>query len=66
MKGECYMRGDEVRYAIEHASPELARAIWEELMTPKPSKDKILKAKAREAEIRAIKARAEYEKTAIQ
>ncbi|MCR5103558.1 MAG: hypothetical protein K6B68_03775 [Eubacterium sp.] len=57
------MRGNEVRYALEHAKPDLAQAIWNELMTPKSSMDKIREAKARELERRAIKARERYEKS---
>jgi|GEM_PF-3580746 len=64
MKGVYLMRGDRVRYAIEHAKPELARAIWSELMTPKPSMDRIRESKAREIERRAIKAREEYARAA--
>ena len=66
MKGVYLMRGDEVRYAIEHAKPELARAIWSELMDPKPSMDEIRESKAREIERRAIKAREEYAKATVQ
>lgn len=62
IKGRYNMRGDEVRYAMEHAEPELARAIWEELMTCKPSMDKVRESKVREIERRAIKARQEYER----
>lgn len=55
------MRGDGVRYAIEHAKPELAQAIWLELMTPKPSMDKIRESKARDLELKVIKARKDYD-----
>ena len=60
------MRGDGVRYAMKHATPELAQAIWIELMTPKPSMDKIRESKAREIECRAIKAREKYERASLQ
>lgn len=66
MEGVYFMRGDSVRYAIEHANPELAQAIWTELMTPKPSMDKIRESKAREIERRAIKAREQYAKSTVQ
>ena len=42
------MRGDGIRYAMEHAGPELGQKIWDELMRPKPSMDKIREAKVRE------------------
>ena len=51
------MRGDAVRYAMEHAEPELAKAIWDDLMTPKPSKDEHRKQLAEEVEDRVLKAR---------
>lgn len=66
MEGVYLMRGDGVRYAIEHAKPELAQAIWSELMTPKPSMDRIRESKAREIERRAIKAREKYARTTVQ
>ena len=56
MKGAIIMRGDEVRYAMSHADPELAKAIWKELMTPKPSKDPILKAEVDKLKLRIIQA----------
>ncbi len=66
MKGVYLMRGSGVKYALEHAKPELARKIWIELMAPKPSMDKIRESKARELECRAIKAREQYERTSKQ
>ena len=53
------MRGDGLRYAFEHAQPELAQAIWEELMEPKPSKDKEREAKARKLELEVLRYRGE-------
>ncbi len=66
MKGVYLMRGDGVKYAIEHAKPELAQAIWLELMTPKPSMDKIRESKARELELKVIKARKDYDRITMQ
>ncbi len=57
MKGVLVMRGDEVRHAMEHAEPELARAIWEDLMSPKPSRDEHRKKLVAEFEQRVLKAR---------
>ena len=57
MKGACVMRGDAVRHAMEHAEPELAKAIWEDLMTPKPSKDEHRKQLVSEIEQRVLRAR---------
>lgn len=57
MKGANAMRGDAVRHAMEHADPELARAIWKDLMTPKPSKDEHRRQLVAEFEQRVLKAR---------
>ena len=57
MKGAFVMRGDAVRHAMEHAEPELAKAIWEDLMTPKPSKDEHRKQLVSEIEQRVLRAR---------
>ncbi|MCR4618398.1 MAG: hypothetical protein K5669_09490 [Lachnospiraceae bacterium] len=66
MKGVCFMRGDGIRYAMEHANPELGQKIWDELMRPKPSMDKIREAKVRELKLKMIKAEREYEKASVQ
>ena len=50
------MRGDGIRYAIEHCGPELGQAIWEELMAPHPDRSAERERKARECEARALKA----------
>ncbi len=57
MKGAIVMRGDAFRHAMEHAEPELAKAIWQDLMTPKPSKDKIREREIAEVEARIVQAR---------
>ena len=61
MKRSVIMRGDAFRYAMEHAEPELAKAIWHDLMTPKPSKDKIREKEIAEIEARIIQARKHVE-----
>ena len=65
MKGVSFMRGDGIRYAIEHAGPELAQAIWAELMAPKPSMDKIREAKARDLELKVIMAEKKHAESTI-
>ncbi len=35
LKGNSLMRGDNIRYAMDHAKPELARAIWNDFYTNK-------------------------------
>lgn len=57
MKGAYVMRGDAVRHAMEHAEPELAKAIWKDLMSPKPSKDEHRRQLVAELEQRVLKAR---------
>ena len=56
------MRGDAVRYAMEHAEPELAKAIWEDLLSSKPSKDEHRKKLVAELEQRVLKARRDAQK----
>ena len=56
-KGVFTMRGDAVRHAMEHAEPELAKAIWKDLMTPKPSKDEHRRQLVAEFEQRVLKVR---------